>query len=89
MLEKEMNEMLNNTCKGISLMTTNIINQKYEIMKGDLKMEKGTCRLYQKNTEKTTNKMRIPKKFVENHGRNYYMEVYEDYIKIIPIRKNK
>lgn len=41
----------------------------------------------QKNTEKTTNKMRIPKFVVEKWGNKYYMEVYEDYIKLIPIKK--
>lgn len=49
-------------------------------------MEKAILRL-PKNTEKTTNKMRLPKFFIEIWGRNYYMEIYEDYIKLIPIKK--
>lgn len=43
--------------------------------------------VFQKNVEQTTNKMRIPKKFVEKHGRSYYMQIYDDYIKIIPMKK--
>lgn len=43
----------------------------------------------QKNTEKTTNKMRIPKFFVDKFGRKFYMEIYDDYIKLIPIKKEK
>ena len=40
-----------------------------------------------KRTEATTNKMRIPKKVVEKFGRDYYMEIYEDKIVLIPIKK--
>ena len=43
--------------------------------------------ILQKNAEKTLNKVVLPKKFVEKNGREYYMEVYEDYIKLIPIKK--
>lgn len=43
----------------------------------------------QKNTEKTTNKMRIPQKVVDKWGSQYCMEIYKDYIKLIPIKKGK
>lgn len=51
-------------------------------------MEKLLIKL-QKNAEKNTNKMRIPKEVVDKHGRNYFMEIYEDYIKIIPMKKGE
>ena len=43
----------------------------------------------QKNIEKETNKIRLPKVFTDKHPRETIMKVYEDYIKIIPIRKAK
>ena len=45
-------------------------------------MEKMLIRL-QKNAEKNTNKMRLPKEVVEKFGRSYYMEIYENHIKLI------
>ena len=45
--------------------------------------------ILQKNIEKKTNKIRLPKIFTDKHKKETYMEVYEDYIKIIPIRKEK
>ena len=41
----------------------------------------------QKNAEKTTNKIRLPKVIVEQWGSEFYMEVYEDKIIIKPIKK--
>ena len=43
----------------------------------------------QKNIEKGTNKIRLPKIFTDKHPRETIMEIYDDYIKIIPIRKEK
>lgn len=40
--------------------------------------------ILQKNTEATTNKMRIPKFVVEKWGRNFIMEIYKDYIILKP-----
>lgn len=40
-----------------------------------------------KNTEKTTNKMRIPKYVVEKWGSKFYMEIYDDKIILIPFKK--
>ena len=51
-------------------------------------MEEMLIRL-KKNTENNTNKMRIPKEVVEKFGKNYYMEIYKDHIKLIPIRKDR
>lgn len=40
----------------------------------------------QKNTEATTNKMRIPKFIVKKWGRKYSMEIYKDHIVLKPIK---
>ena len=53
-------------------------------------MEKKPKLVYQKNAEQVRNKIIIPKFFCEKWGYKYYMEIYEDYIKLIPIsRKEK
>lgn len=44
---------------------------------------------YQKNVDKTSNKMIIPKKIVEQWGTQFYMEVYQDYIKLVPVKKER
>ena len=41
----------------------------------------------QKNVEKGTNKIQLPKKVVEEMGSQFYMEIYEDKIILIPIKK--
>lgn len=45
--------------------------------------------IYQKNADKTMNRIILPKKFIETYGRNYYMYVYDDYIKIVPMKIKK
>ena len=60
-------------------------------MKEDLKevkdiMEKPII-VFQKNAEKTTNKIRMPKAIIEQWGTKFYMEVYEDKIILKPIKK--
>lgn len=45
--------------------------------------------IYQKNADKIKNMVIIPKSFVDKYGREFYMEVYEDYIKLIPIKKGE
>ena len=45
--------------------------------------------ILQKNAEKNTNKMRLPKQVVEQWGNQYYMEIYKDHIKLIPVKKEK
>ena len=52
-------------------------------------MEEKPMLIFQKNTETTTNKMRMPKFVVEQWGTSYYMEIYNDYIKLIPVKNNK
>ena len=42
-----------------------------------------------KNAEANTNKMRIPKQIIDKWGNKFYMEIYEDYIKIIPVKKSE
>lgn len=42
-----------------------------------------------KNAEATTNKLRLPQKIVEKFGRSFFMEIYDDYIKLIPIKKGE
>lgn len=41
----------------------------------------------QKNAEKGTNKIRIPKFIIDEWGNAFYMEIYDGYIKLIPIKK--
>ena len=43
--------------------------------------------IYQKNADKEMNRIIIPKAFIDKFGRNFYMQVFEDYIKLIPIKK--
>jgi len=43
----------------------------------------------QKNADKIHNRIILPKKFVEQHGRQYYMEVYDDQIILKPIKRGK
>lgn len=51
-------------------------------------MEKPIMRLM-KNAEKTQGKMVIPKAVLNQWGTQFYMEIYKDHIKLIPIRKDK
>ena len=44
---------------------------------------------FMKNADRTRNRIIIPQFFINKFGYSYYMEVYEDYIKLIPIKKNK
>lgn len=37
----------------------------------------------------TRNTILLPKKVIENFGREYYMEIYEDKIILIPVKKGK
>lgn len=45
--------------------------------------------IYQKNADKVLNRVVLPKKFIEKYGYQYYMEVYEDKIVLVPVRKGK
>ena len=45
--------------------------------------------IYQKNADKVLNRVVLPKKFVEENGRKFYMEVYKDKIILRPIREDK
>ena len=51
-------------------------------------MEQPIMRLI-KNAEKKQGKLVIPKAILNQWGTQFYMEVYEDYIKLIPVRKDK
>lgn len=42
---------------------------------------------YIKNAEKTTNKIRLPKKVIEKFGNKYYLELYQDMMILKPIKK--
>ena len=44
---------------------------------------------YQKTADREKNRIIIPKVFIDNWGREYYMEVYKDHIKLIPVKKEK
>ena len=43
--------------------------------------------IFQKNADKTLNRIMLPKKFIEKFGYQYYMEVYEDKIVLVPVKK--
>lgn len=45
--------------------------------------------IYQKNAERTQNKIVIPRAFINKHGNQFYMEIYEDKIVLKPIKKGK
>ena len=49
-------------------------------------MEKQPILIYQKNVDKTLNRILIPKKVVEMFGRKFYMKVYQDKIVLEPIK---
>ena len=49
-------------------------------------MEK-TILVFQKNADKTTNKMIIPKAIIQQWGNQFLMEIYNDKIILIPIKK--
>lgn len=43
--------------------------------------------VYQKNADKSTNKMIIPKAIIEQWGNQFYMEIYQNKIVLKPIKK--
>ena len=43
--------------------------------------------VYQRNAEKSTNKIRLPKFFCRKKGYNFIMKIYENKIELIPIEK--
>ena len=45
--------------------------------------------IYQKNADKVLNRVMIPKKFIDEWGREFFMEVYNDKIILRPVRKGK
>ena len=49
-------------------------------------MEEQPILIYQKNVDKTLNRILIPKKVVEMFGRKFYMKVYQDKIVLEPIK---
>lgn len=52
-------------------------------------MEEQPILIYQKNVDKTLNRILIPKKVVELFGRKFYMKVYENKIVLEPISKGE
>lgn len=52
-------------------------------------MEERPLLIFQKNTDKTTNKMIIPKAIIEKWGNQFYMEIYQDKIILKPIKKGE
>ena len=68
-----------------------VLNRCYNLNRlkiGGVKMEQPIIRL-QKNAETTTNKMRIPQQIIDKWGNQFYMEIYKDHIKLIPIKKGE
>ena len=58
------------------------------ISKGGMRMEKPILRLFKK-AEKTMNKVILPKAFIDKHGHDFYMEIYNDKIVLKPIKKGE
>lgn len=65
----------------------NLLSSNFEERRSE-DMEKPII-VYQKNVDSTSNKMIIPKKIVEQWGKSFYMEIYQGYIKLVPIKKAK
>jgi len=45
--------------------------------------------IFQKTADKEKNRIIIPKFFIDKHGRQLYMEIYEDKIILKPIREER
>ena len=45
--------------------------------------------IFQKNADKTLNRIMIPKFFIDEFGRKFIMKVYKDKIVLEPIREEK
>ena len=45
--------------------------------------------VYQKNADKEKNRIIIPKVFIDNWGRAFYLEVYPDKLVLKPVKKGK
>lgn len=52
-------------------------------------MEDQPILIYQKNVDKTLNRILIPKKAIEMLGRKFYMKIYKDKIVLEPIKTGK
>jgi len=52
-------------------------------------MEKSPLLIFEKNVDKTLNRILMPKKVIEMFGRSFYMKIYEDKIILEPIKKKK
>lgn len=51
-------------------------------------MEKPIIKM-QKNADKTTNKIIIPKAIIEQWGNQFIMEIYSDKIVLVPMKKGE
>ena len=49
--------------------------------------EKKPILIYQKNADKEGNRVILPKEFIDRYGRVYFMEIYEDEIRLKPVKK--
>lgn len=49
--------------------------------------EKRPILIFQKNADKLANRIIIPRTFCEKFGYSFYMEIYEDEIRIKPVKK--
>lgn len=45
--------------------------------------------VFQKNADRTTNKMIIPKFIIDQWGNRFYMEIYQDKIILKPIKEGE
>lgn len=54
-----------------------------------LSRKNGNPLVFQKNAEKSKNKVIIPQFFINKWGNQFYMKVYDDLIVLEPIKKRK
>lgn len=52
-----------------------------------MKMKEKPLYIFQKKADKKQNRIIIPQPFITKYGSNLQMEVYKDYIKLIPTGK--
>ena len=54
-----------------------------------MEQEENNVLIFQKNADKKSNRIIIPKFFIEKFGRTFYMKIYENEIRIIPVKKKE
>lgn len=58
-------------------------------MTEEIKKEEKPLLIFHKKADVSNSRIIIPKFFVEKHGLNFYMEIYENRIVLIPNKEGK